>query len=88
MPKRDLLAGIRAVAFDAVGTLITPDPPVPVAYEAIGREFGSRHSADALRPRFRAAFLAEEERDRAAGWRTRRRPGGRPLATHRRLRAR
>jgi putative hydrolase of the HAD superfamily len=65
-----LLTGIRAVAFDAVGTLITPDPPVAAVYAAAGRRHGSRHTPDDITPRFRAAVRAEEDRDRAAGWRT------------------
>src|SRR5262245_26831348 len=35
------LAGVRAVVFDAVGTLITPDPPAPAVYSAVGRRHGS-----------------------------------------------
>jgi putative hydrolase of the HAD superfamily len=70
VPTGGLLTGVRAVAFDAVGTLITPDPPVSAVYYAIGQRHGSRLPADAIRSRFSAAFRAEEERDRAAGWRT------------------
>jgi putative hydrolase of the HAD superfamily len=65
-----LLSGVRAVAFDAVGTLITPDPPVAAAYLAAGRRHGSRLTAGEIDSRFRAAFRAEEDRDRTAGWRT------------------
>src|ERR1700693_3322915 len=32
---------IRAVAFDAVGTLIHPDPPAGEVYAAVGPRFGS-----------------------------------------------
>src|SRR5206468_12322464 len=64
------LSGVRAVVFDAVGTLITPDPPAPVVYAEIGRKYGSRLDLDVITARFRAAFRAEEEIDRAAGWRT------------------
>jgi putative hydrolase of the HAD superfamily len=66
----ELLYGIRAVAFDAVGTLITPDPPVAAVYHAVGRRHGSRLDEDTARTKFRAAFRAEEDRDRAAGWQT------------------
>ena len=31
------LTGVRAVAFDAVGTLIYPEPPVAQVYAAVGR---------------------------------------------------
>jgi putative hydrolase of the HAD superfamily len=65
-----LLAGVRAVAFDAVGTLITPDPPVESIYRAVGQRHGSQLTADVIRGRFSAAFRTEDERDRAAGWRT------------------
>ena len=41
MPTGGLLRGVRALAFDAVGTLITPDPPVQAAYEAVGRRHGN-----------------------------------------------
>jgi putative hydrolase of the HAD superfamily len=64
------LTGVRAVVFDAVGTLITPDPPAPAVYAEIGRKFGSRLDRDVITARFRTAFRAEEEIDRAAGWRT------------------
>ena len=64
------LTGIRAVVFDAVGTLIHPDPPAAEVYAAAGQRFGSRHAADAIRTRFRAAFAREEAVDHAAGHRT------------------
>jgi len=46
----------RWIAFDAVGTLLHPEPDVATAYATIGRKYGSRFSADDLRPRFRQAF--------------------------------
>lgn len=52
---------IRAVLFDAVGTLIDPHPPVAVAYQAAGRRHGSRRTREEIEARFRAA-LAREER--------------------------
>jgi putative hydrolase of the HAD superfamily len=70
VPKDELLTGVRAVAFDAVGTLITPDPPVQLVYFDVGRRHGSHLSVETIRGRFRDAFRAEEERDRTAGWRT------------------
>jgi putative hydrolase of the HAD superfamily len=66
----DFLKGVRAVVFDAVGTLIHPDPPVAEVYAAVGRRFGSRYDLAAVRVRFRAAFAHEEAADRAAGHRT------------------
>jgi putative hydrolase of the HAD superfamily len=46
--------------FDAVGTLIYPDPPVAEAYHAAGQKFGSRLSVDEIRGRFRAALSANQ----------------------------
>src|SRR5262249_15068025 len=63
-------AGVRAVFFDAVGTLLVPDQPVSQTYV----EVASRHGADAdetrVRTTFRAAFARQDEIDRLAGWRT------------------
>src|SRR6516165_6186388 len=61
---------IRAVFFDAVGTLIHPQPPPADVYAAVGRCFGSRLDAAAVGPRFRAAFRRQEEQDRELGYRT------------------
>lgn len=63
-------AAVRAVFFDAVGTLIQPDPPALMVYAEVGRRFGSRLSADDLGPRFRNAFGREEQLDRDNGLRT------------------
>jgi putative hydrolase of the HAD superfamily len=65
-----IAAGTRAVVFDAVGTVIHPDPPAPLVYAAVGRRFGSRLTPEEIAVRFVAAFRAEEARDRADGWRT------------------
>ena len=61
---------VRAVFFDAVGTVLVPDPPAPVVYAGVAARFGVRADAGDLRERFRAAFRAEEEADRRAGWST------------------
>lgn len=61
---------IRAVAFDAVGTLIHAEPSVGQAYADAGRRHGSRRDADELRRRFTDAFAHEERLDAADGWRT------------------
>jgi putative hydrolase of the HAD superfamily len=50
------LAGVRYVLFDAVGTLIQPQPSVSEVYAAYGRQYGSRLTSEAIRPRFAAAF--------------------------------
>lgn len=67
-PERRIPATVRAVFFDAVGTMIHPDPPAAEVYARVGREFGSRLDAAAIAPRFAAAFRRQEEIDRAAGW--------------------
>jgi putative hydrolase of the HAD superfamily len=56
--------------FDAVGTLIHPEPSAPSVYAAVGRRFGSRLNEAAIAVRFRAAFRRQEEADYAAGLRT------------------
>src|SRR5262245_32971097 len=61
---------IRAWFFDAVGTLIRPEPSAAAAYAAVGRRHGTRLPEDVIAQRFRAAFRAEEGVDRDAGWRT------------------
>jgi len=65
-----LLSGIRAVVLDAVGTLIHPNPPAPVIYAQVGKSWGSRYDAAAIKNRFVQSFQQEEETDRLLGWRT------------------
>lgn len=55
---------IRAVLFDAVGTLIYPHPPVTDVYFDRGRAFGSRLSREKVAGRFRDAFRAQQRSDR------------------------
>lgn len=64
------MSPIRAWFFDAVGTLIRPEPSAAAVYAEVGRRHGSRLSEDVIAHRFRAAFRAEEAADCAAGWRT------------------
>jgi putative hydrolase of the HAD superfamily len=59
---------IRAVAFDAVGTLIHPDPPAAEVYAAIGRRFGSRLELAEVRARFGAGFAEQERLDAQNGF--------------------
>jgi putative hydrolase of the HAD superfamily len=61
---------VRAICFDAVGTLIIPDPPAHLVYAEAGQKFGSRYDAVAIRCRFREAFAAEEKRDLQGGLQT------------------
>jgi putative hydrolase of the HAD superfamily len=55
-----MLDGIRWVLFDAVGTLIYADPPVPEVYHAVGRQLGSQLSVDYIRKRFPEVFAAHQ----------------------------
>jgi putative hydrolase of the HAD superfamily len=64
------MEGIRAVVFDAVGTLIHPDPGAAEAYAQIGSAFGSRRGVQEIRRDFGLAFARQEELDRANNWRT------------------
>lgn len=54
---------IRWIAFDAVGTLIRPEPSVATAYYEVGRRFGSRMEIESIRARFHTAFAASEAED-------------------------
>jgi len=56
--------------FDAVGTLLHPEPSAPAVYAAVGRRFGSRLDEAAITGRFRAAFRRQEEMDYANDLRT------------------
>jgi putative hydrolase of the HAD superfamily len=62
--------GVRAVFFDAVGTLIHPDPPAGAAYAEVGRTFGSRLDEPLVCRRFAAAFAEQEALDERSGHRT------------------
>lgn len=64
------LTEIRAVVFDAVGTLLIPHPPAVDVYAAVAREQGVDIAPGLIRDRFRTAFRREEEIDRTANWRT------------------
>jgi putative hydrolase of the HAD superfamily len=64
------MPSIRAVFFDAVGTLIHPHPLPAEVYALIGSRWGSRLPVDVIAARFRSAFAREDQVDRDAGWRT------------------
>jgi putative hydrolase of the HAD superfamily len=68
--KKLLLQGVCAVVFDAVGTVIHPQPPAPLLYAEVGRRFGSKRTAEEIKRRFIAAFAQEETIDYAHGLRT------------------
>ena len=64
------LVATESIVFDAVGTLIYPEPEVAVVYSQVGRQFGSRLSQRKVSARFRAVFEELEVRDRAGELRT------------------
>jgi len=61
------LAGLRGrvrwLAFDAVGTLIAPQPSVAEAYWSIGRQFGSQLALEEVGRRFSKVFRETEQND-------------------------
>jgi putative hydrolase of the HAD superfamily len=57
----------RAVLFDAVGTLLRPDPPVVEVYQAAGRRFGCDLAREEVAARFRQAFAQQEKLDAEDG---------------------
>ncbi len=61
-------AGIRAVFFDAVGTLIFPEPSAPEVYVAAAQRLGVKLDPAIVRARLWKAFNDEETLDRAAHW--------------------
>lgn len=56
----------QCIAFDAVGTLITPVPSAGEVYAATARRFGSRLAPDEIARRFKQAFRDSERDDAAA----------------------
>jgi putative hydrolase of the HAD superfamily len=61
---------VHALFFDAVGTLIHPEPSAAAVYAAVARSLGSRLTAVQIAARFRIAFAREEAFDLANGLRT------------------
>ncbi len=54
-----MLADLRFILFDAVGTLMYADPTVAEVYHAAGQPFGSRLSVAEIQRRFPLALAAE-----------------------------
>jgi putative hydrolase of the HAD superfamily len=61
---------IKAIVYDAVGTLIHVTPSVAEIYVQFGRQFGSKLDVAEVRRRFPIAFARQERIDQEAGWRT------------------
>ena len=66
--KRQWLEGIRAVAFDAVGTVILPTPSAATVYARLAAEHGIAVEIGTVSQRLWERYRMEEEIDRAAGW--------------------
>ncbi len=62
-----MLFHIQCVAFDAVGTLVYPEPPVAEVYARVGRKFGSELSEEEIRTRFRDVFRLATTEEWSAG---------------------
>jgi putative hydrolase of the HAD superfamily len=63
-------AAIRAVFFDAVGTLLFPRDPVARTYAEFARRTGIQVNEDEVSLAFHRAFARQETVDLQAGWRT------------------
>ncbi len=61
---------MRAIFFDAVGTIIHPEPAAHLVYANVGRLFGSRHASQDIAQRFAQAFHQQEAIDRRHDWAT------------------
>lgn len=76
---------VRAVYFDAVGTLLFPEPSAPVIYAEIACRHGLSLTPGEVRDRFIAAYRVEERADAATNWITseaRERERWRRIVTH------
>ncbi len=65
-----LLTNIRAVVFDAGGTLFFPKTEIHLIYADIGKLHGSTLSAEVIGERYRAAFQRRVASDDRWGWQT------------------
>lgn len=68
MSDRLIPKGIRAVFFDAVGTVLHPDPGAPVVYAEAAARYGLPADPGVILDRFREAFRLEEVADEGADW--------------------
>jgi putative hydrolase of the HAD superfamily len=63
-------SGVRAVFFDAVGTLLFPHAPVSRTYAEHACRHGAAVTEEQVRLAFRRAFARQEALDQATNWRT------------------
>ncbi|HEV3142811.1 MAG TPA: HAD-IA family hydrolase [Gemmataceae bacterium] len=67
----DFPAGaVRAIFFDAVGTLLHPSPLAHEVYAEVGAKFGHFLPTEIIRTRFREAFQLQEQHDARNDWAT------------------
>ncbi|OWK47013.1 HAD family hydrolase [Fimbriiglobus ruber] len=69
-PSFVLPAAVRAVFFDAVGTVLHPEPGAPAVYADAAARYGISADPATVLERFRAAYLREEAVDARTGWAT------------------
>ncbi|MCE9529643.1 MAG: HAD family hydrolase [Planctomycetes bacterium] len=70
MAKQHVTNAVRAVFFDAVGTLLHPADPVVETYRTIAHKHGLDLDEATIRSRIRDSFARQEMIDQEAGWRT------------------
>jgi putative hydrolase of the HAD superfamily len=63
-------SGVRAVFFDAVGTLLHPAAPVAQTYRQVAARHGVVLDSAVISKRLRESFDIQEQIDSAAGWKT------------------
>lgn len=61
---------VGAIFFDAVGTLIHPEPHVVTVYAEVGKRHGTSLCTDEIRDRFFTAFKKQSRLDEMRGWKT------------------
>jgi putative hydrolase of the HAD superfamily len=70
MNARWAAGSIRAVFFDAVGTLLHLSPPAAEVYAEAGAKFGCALPTEIIRDRFRKALRRQDAEDDRNGWAT------------------
>ncbi len=70
MTKAMIGKHIKAIVFDAVGTLLFPESSAGDVYAVIGRRFGSAYGQNEIKQRFAEAFAREEAIDQQHDWKT------------------
>ncbi len=66
----DIPENVQAICFDAVGTLLFPEPGAYRVYATVGNRHGSCRGPEEIRRRFAEVFAAEEALDETLNWRT------------------